>query len=109
MKKSSKKIELASIATIAALVMTACSSGPDVVADCVERTPQPDGTHRIVADENCDRGHSAFYYIYGGSSHGGYVRGGTTIRPSNANISTRSGTVISRGGFGGGGRGGSGG
>jgi hypothetical protein len=108
-RKSSKDIKLASIAALAALVATACSSGPDVVADCVERTAQPDGTHRIVDDDLCDDGHSAFYYIYGGSTYNNhYIRGGTTVRPSNANVSTRSGTTISRGGFGGRGTGGGG-
>lgn len=105
--KRSKAVHVGALVAVAALV-TACGLGEEVTADCVERVTQPDGAHRIVDDRYCDGGsHGAYVYVYGGDSAGRYVRGGTTVRPGDARITTRSGKVISRGGFGG--RGGTGG
>ncbi|MFG1709198.1 hypothetical protein ACFLIM_39005 [Nonomuraea sp. M3C6] len=106
--KRSRTIELGAVAAIASLVLTACGGTDEqVTADCVEQAAQADGSHRVVDDRYCDDSHGTFVYIYGGGSSRGYVRGGTTVRPTNATITTRSGKVISRGGFGGRGTGGS--
>lgn len=86
---------------------------PEVVADCVIATQQADGTYQVVDDRFCDGGsHSAYYYwLYGSSTtdRPGYVRGGTRTLPANANATSRTGKVISRGGFGSSGKGGGGG
>ncbi|WP_336214766.1 hypothetical protein [Nonomuraea sp. LPB2021202275-12-8] len=67
-------------------------------------TQQADGTYQVVDDRYCDGGSHATYYhwLYGSSTTNrtGYVRGGTTAKPADAQISTRTGRVISRGGFG---------
>ncbi len=85
----------------------------EVVADCVIATQQPDGTYEVVDDRFCDDGsHAAYYYwLYGSSTsnRAGYVRGSTRTRPADAQITTRVGKVIQRGGFGGGSRSGKGG
>ncbi|WP_153263092.1 hypothetical protein [Nonomuraea phyllanthi] len=97
-----------------AVAIVAFGGGEDdaeeVVADCVIATQQADGTYQVVDDRYCDGGsHAAYYHwLYGSSTTGrtGYVRGGTTTKPANAQITTRTGKVISRGGFGGRGTGG---
>ncbi|WP_431928617.1 hypothetical protein [Nonomuraea jabiensis] len=99
-----------------AVVVTIASADEDdveeVVADCVIATQQADGTYQVVDDRYCEGGsHVAYYHwLYGSStaSRTGYVRGGTTTRPANAQITSRTGKVISRGGFGGRGTGGGG-
>ncbi|GAA3602114.1 hypothetical protein GCM10022419_103050 [Nonomuraea rosea] len=76
-------------------------------------TPVPeDGTYEVVDDSYCDDdGTSSHYYssgysrgaylwYYGGTRVGTRVRGGTTYRPSDVNISSRTGKEIQRGGFG---------
>lgn len=110
MRKRSSSVTVGALSALSALVMTACTSkGETVTADCVDTTSIADSAYRVVDDRFCDGGsHSAFVYVYGGSYSGGYVRGGTTLRPSNVGITTRSGKVIVRGGFGSGGRGGGG-
>ncbi|MFC4114141.1 hypothetical protein [Nonomuraea zeae] len=86
--------------TIAALVMTACGA-PDVTADCVDRSKTLSGGYKAVDDRYCNGGsHATYTWLYGGNYSGGYVRGGTTVRPSDTGIKTRTGTVIQRGGFG---------
>jgi hypothetical protein len=76
----------------------------EVVADCVIATQQEDGTYQVVDDRYCDGGsHAAYYHwLYGSSttSRTGYVRGGVRTRPADAQITTRVGKVIQRGGFG---------
>lgn len=47
-------------------------------------------------------------WVYGGTSGGRYVRGGTVARPADAAVVTRSGHVTPRGGLGGRGAGGGG-
>ncbi|SDL74291.1 hypothetical protein SAMN05421874_12862 [Nonomuraea maritima] len=97
---------------VVALIATAPDDDPEVVADCVLATKQADGTYQIVDDRYCDGGsHAAYYHwLYGSSttSRPGYVRGGTSLKPANAEITTRRGTVIQRGGFGRSGGGGGG-
>ncbi|GAA3101818.1 hypothetical protein [Nonomuraea salmonea] len=51
--------------------------------------------------------HGAYVWYYGGHRVGTRVRGGTTLKPSDVNISSRSGKSIQRGGFGRGWSGGS--
>ncbi|MEV0617601.1 hypothetical protein AB0I81_30070 [Nonomuraea sp. NPDC050404] len=90
---------------VAAVVSSATDDDvEEVVADCVIATQQADGTYQVVDDRFCDGGsHAAYYYwLYGSSttSRTGYVRGGTRARPADAQITTRVGKVISRGGFG---------
>ncbi|MEV1167381.1 hypothetical protein [Nonomuraea sp. NPDC049784] len=84
----------------------------EVVADCVIATQQADGTYQVVDDRFCDdSSHAAYYHwLYGSSttSRTGYVRGGTTTKPTTAQITTRTGRVVQRGGFGGRGTGGGG-
>ncbi|MFC4112159.1 hypothetical protein [Nonomuraea zeae] len=79
-------------------------------------TPFPDdGSYQVVDDAYCDddngSGTSRHYYssgysrgaymwYYGGTRSGDRVRGGTTYRPSDVNISSRTGKDIQRGGFG---------
>ncbi len=76
----------------------------EVVADCVVATQQPDGSYMVVDDRFCDGGsHAAYYHwLYGSSttSRTRYVRGGVRTRPADAQITTRVGKVIQRGGFG---------
>ncbi|MFF0770941.1 hypothetical protein ACFYUK_18795 [Nonomuraea wenchangensis] len=104
----------AAVAVVTAGVVASLDDGTEeVVADCVIATQQADGTYQVVDDRFCDGGsHAAYYHwLYGSSATGrtGYVRGGTTSRPPNAQIKTRVGTVIQRGGFGKSGTGGKGG
>ncbi|WP_344218872.1 hypothetical protein [Nonomuraea bangladeshensis] len=99
---------------VATIVVGVADDDPEeVVADCVIATQQADGTYQVVDDRFCDGGsHAAYYHwLYGGSatSRTGYVRGGTTSRPPNAQIKTRVGKSIQRGGFGKSGTGGKGG
>lgn len=105
-RKASASITLTTLAAPSLTFAAACAEdeGPEVTADCVVK--QPDGTFKAVDDDLCDdddhHGGSSFVWIYGGSSgSNGRITGGTFNRPTNANISTRSGSVISRGGFGG--------
>ncbi|MGH3436946.1 MAG: hypothetical protein ACRDRN_10830 [Sciscionella sp.] len=54
-------------------------------------------------------GFQSYHYNYGGTVHNGHVTGGSNVKPNNANIKSKSGKVIQRGGFGVGGHGKSGG
>ncbi|GGK90579.1 hypothetical protein Ppa06_57790 [Planomonospora parontospora subsp. parontospora] len=109
-RKSSSVIQVTGLATLSALVLAACTVEETVVSDCVETASRaPDGSYRVVDDRYCEGGsHHGYSHYYGGSSAGGRVHSGTTVRPGNVTITTRSGTVISRGGFGGRGTGGAG-
>ncbi|GBG40894.1 hypothetical protein [Mycobacterium montefiorense] len=86
-------------------------STPDVTAQCVQE--DPNGQPIIVPDSYCT-GHTAglngfyyfgghqYHYYYGSSgSVGSRPIGGSTVAPKGANITTKSGTSISRGGLGG--------
>ncbi|MEV4563933.1 hypothetical protein AB0K12_09195 [Nonomuraea sp. NPDC049419] len=80
-----------------------------------------DGSYQVVDDSYCDDdsrssatgghhyggSHGAYIWYYGGHRVGTRVRGGTTLKPSDVNISSRSGKSIQRGGFGRGWSGGS--
>jgi hypothetical protein len=86
-------------------------SAPNVTAQCVQ--DDPNGQPVIVPDSYCT-GHTAglngfffwgghqYRYYYGSSgSVGSRPIGGTTVAPKGANITTKSGTTIQRGGLGG--------
>ncbi|MEV0158481.1 hypothetical protein B0I32_10135 [Nonomuraea fuscirosea] len=70
----------------------------------------PSGSYQVVDDDYCDDdshryyggGHSrgAYVWYYGGTRIGNRVHRGTTFRPSDVNISSRTGKSIQRGGFG---------
>ncbi|MFI7440364.1 hypothetical protein [Nonomuraea indica] len=111
--KSSKIITLSVIGVVSLMVVGFCSAVQDdeVEADCVNLEMQlPDGTYEVVDDEYCDDdgGHTAFYrgshgaytWYYGGNRVGTRVGKGTTLRPSDVEINSRSGKSIQRGGFG---------
>ncbi|WP_433434545.1 hypothetical protein [Nonomuraea sp. CA-141351] len=84
---------------MSALVLTGCAD--DVTADCVIAGPDGTGAYQIVDDHYCDGGsHASYFWYYGGTASNGHVRGGTTVRPQNVNITSRSGKYITRGGFG---------
>lgn len=111
-KKASKAVKLGAIGVLSVLVVGFCAATDDdyeeVDADCVDmNNPLADGSYPIVDDDLCDDdrrtyvgSHGAYGWYYGGVRAGSHIRGGTTLRPSNAQISTRSGKVIQRGGFG---------
>jgi hypothetical protein len=86
-------------------------STPNVTAQCVQEDPS--GQPVIVPDGYC-AGHSEglngffffgghqYRYYYGSSgSVGSRPSGGSTVAPKGANVTTKSGTSISRGGLGG--------
>jgi len=86
-------------------------STPNVTAQCVQ--DDQNGQPVIVPDSYCT-GHSEgvngffffgghqYRYYYGSSgSVGSRPSGGTTVAPKGANVTTKSGTSISRGGLGG--------
>ncbi|MFE3454640.1 hypothetical protein ACFXJ8_37535 [Nonomuraea sp. NPDC059194] len=117
--KSTKVITLTALGVISLMVVGFCSAQDDyeeVAADCVDLNTQlPDGSYLIVDDDYCDddgggggshSSHHAYGWYYGGVRTGVRVLKGTTVKPAEARISSRSGHVIQRGGFGG--RGGSG-
>ncbi|CQD02308.1 hypothetical protein BN1232_00070 [Mycobacterium lentiflavum] len=86
-------------------------SEPTVTAQCVQEDPS--GQPVIVPDSYCTGhteglngffyygGHQYHYYYGSSGSVGSRPIGGTTTAPKGANITTKSGTSISRGGLGG--------
>ncbi|GAA1007203.1 hypothetical protein Aple_017400 [Acrocarpospora pleiomorpha] len=109
-KKSfrSTAIKLGAIGVLSTLVVGFCAaqdSYDEVDADCVDMSnPLPDGSYPLVDDDFCDddyrRSHAAYGWYYGGVLVGRHVRGGTTLRPAGAQITSRTGKVVQRGGFG---------
>ncbi|GGK82442.1 hypothetical protein Sme01_38110 [Sphaerisporangium melleum] len=119
-------ITLGTMGLLSTLVVGFCAAqqgtfSEQVTADCVNLdSRRPDGSYEVVDDDLCDDddshsgssgsgyhgSHGAYGWYYGGRRQAGRVALGTTIRPSDAHISTRSGSVIQRGGFGGRGSGG---
>lgn len=112
--KSSRVVTFTILGTVSALVLGYCavsSNADDVTADCVDLTQRmDDGSYVVVDDDYCDDdsssrvyvsgSHRAYHWYYGGTRRGNVVRGGTTARPQDVNISSRSGREIQRGGFG---------
>lgn len=91
-------------------------SAPDVTAYCVKTE---NGEEVVVEDRYCTPGQSGFvdgngsgsliilgtgpqyrYYYGGNNTVGKPPVGGTTVKPKSANITTKSGTTIQRGGLG---------
>ncbi|MEU4574864.1 hypothetical protein ACBI99_08685 [Nonomuraea sp. ATR24] len=112
-QRSSKAITLTVIGVVSVMVVGYCAATQDddeVTADCVDTSQQlPDGSYPVVDEDYCDDDHHSHYYAgprgayhwyYGGVRNGTRVRGGTTLRPSDVTISTRTGREIQRGGFG---------
>jgi hypothetical protein len=107
--KSSSVIKLGMMGGLSTLVVGFCVAQnryDEVNADCVDTSSrQADGSYAVVGDDYCDDthyhgSHGAYGWYYGGSRLAGRVMNGTTIKPSGSQISTRSGRVIQRGGFG---------
>lgn len=99
---------------IGALSLTVAACGgndtsDDVTAYCVDQdTYQSDGSYQVADDDYCDddsssyRGsHGGYYWYYGGRRSGARIVKGTTVKPREATITSRSGKTIQRGGFGG--------
>ncbi|GAA3418007.1 hypothetical protein [Streptosporangium vulgare] len=115
--KASKAVTITGIGVVSLLLIGYCSAQEDyeeVGAECVDlNSRQPDGTYAVVDEDYCDDdrhyygSRGAYGWYYGGIRSGTHIRKGTTVRPSDVHITSRKGTVIQRGGFGG--RGGSGG
>jgi hypothetical protein len=110
--KASKAIQLTIVGAVGVLMIAYCaaqSDDDDVVADCVDTSTQlADGSYAVVDEQYCGSTHArpgigtAFLWYYAGTRIGQRVHRGSTIRPSNVNIVSRSGkTTIQRGGFGG--------
>lgn len=113
--KASKVITLTGIGVVSLLLIGYCAAQDDyeeVGADCVDLdSRQPDGSYTVVDDDYCDDSSSstshyygsrgAYGWYYGGVRSGTRIVHGTTVRPSDVHITSRKGTVIQRGGFGG--------
>ncbi|WP_406313130.1 hypothetical protein OHA77_32450 [Streptosporangium sp. NBC_01639] len=113
--KASKVITLTGIGVVSLLLIGYCAAQDDyeeVGADCVDLdSRQPDGSYTVVDDDYCDDDSSstshyygsrgAYGWYYGGVRSGTRIVHGTTVRPSDVHITSRKGTVIQRGGFGG--------
>lgn len=121
-REHKRKIGTIAVVGIAALIgggyLLSRPSEPDpVVASCVGT--DRNGSQTVVADSNCSssgaggsfrgsRTWPQYSYYYGGDARIGRApSGGTTVRPKNVEIKTKSGTVIQRGGLGRGGGSGS--
>ncbi|WP_433241571.1 hypothetical protein ACQPYK_36465 [Streptosporangium sp. CA-135522] len=111
--KASKVITLTGLGVVSVLLIGYCSAQDDyaeVGADCVDlNSRQPDGSYTVVDEDYCDDSHyhgyhgsrGAYSWYYGGVRSGARILRGTTVRPSDVTITSRKGTVIQRGGFGG--------
>ncbi|HEV2086926.1 MAG TPA: hypothetical protein VGR21_01315 [Cryptosporangiaceae bacterium] len=81
-------------------------SGEDVTAYCVDPDSlDAEGNYEVVDEDLCDddgyrSSHGGYFFYYGGVRSGSKVKGGTTVRPQNANITTEKGKTIQRSGFG---------
>lgn len=118
---SSGAVALGTMGLLSTLVLGFCAAqdrfAQRVTADCVDlATRDANGSYQVVDERECDHAsgshvsyssHGAYSWYYGGARQAGRVLSGTTIRPSGAHISSRAGSVIQRGGFGGRGSGGS--
>lgn len=99
--KRSRAVKLSLIAVLSPW-LAACNSTEEVHADCVIKAENGEW---VKVDDNYCEGHpgthSSYVYIYNGTTYNGRVTGGTTVRPRGMQITTGSGKVIQRGGFGG--------
>ncbi|MFG1942623.1 hypothetical protein [Nonomuraea sp. NPDC048826] len=113
-KKSSNVVTLTVIGVVSVMVVGYCaatSNSEEVTADCVDTSERADdGSYVVVEDYYCDDdddggshyygSRAAYHWYYGGTRVGNRVRSGTTLRPSDASITSRNGRTIQRGGFG---------
>ena len=112
-RMSSRAVRLGALGALS-LALVGCGSGSDpddasdeVQAYCVDRNSyQEDGSYLEVDEDLCDdddyrSSHAgAFFWYYGGVRAGSRLKGGTTVRPKGAHITTAKGKTIQRGGFG---------
>ncbi|MCG5219590.1 hypothetical protein [Streptosporangium sp. KLBMP 9127] len=105
--KASKMVTLTVLGVVSMMVVSACARSDDEInADCVDLdTVQPDGSYTVIDEDYCDDdryhgSHGAYSWYYGGVRNGARVVSGTTVRPSDVRITSRTGSVIQRGGFG---------
>ncbi|GAA2853022.1 hypothetical protein GCM10010517_10800 [Streptosporangium fragile] len=127
--KASHVITLAAVGMVSVVVAASCATESDydedrgITADCVASDSlDADGAYLVVDDGKCaydssdtytyhdSSGYSgssgsgpyhAYHWYYGGKRAGDRVSLGSTVRPADVDISSRGGTVIQRGGFGG--------
>ncbi|SDG34020.1 hypothetical protein SAMN05421505_103256 [Sinosporangium album] len=108
--KASIAVSVAGVGVVGLIVAGFVSGDDDEVdADCIDYSSQTDDGYLIVDDDYCDEDspshiyavRSAYHWYYGGRAAAGRVQGGTTVRPSDVSITSRSGTVVQRGGLGG--------
>ncbi|MCG7610059.1 MULTISPECIES: hypothetical protein [Mycobacterium] len=107
-----KKVLMGSVAVVGVVGVIALGyhllHKEEIAASCVK-----DGTNEVVPDSYCSSGHSSsggtfiylgspYRYYYGGNNGGvgTIARGGTLEMPKGTTARTKSGTSISRGGFG---------
>jgi hypothetical protein len=109
MRKASTVVTLGTLGVLSLMVVGFCQAQDDyekVAADCVDMSdPQPDGSYTVVDDDYCDENHyhgthGAYGWYYGGVRSGLHVSRGTTVKPADVEITSRSGRVVQRGGFG---------
>jgi hypothetical protein len=89
-------------------VTATCTTKDDIVVadeqNCDENYARSHGGHTsggFIFMPIVGGGYSQYRYNYGGTGAVGQkISGGTTVKPPKANISTRSGTSVQRGGFG---------
>ncbi|WP_250573236.1 hypothetical protein [Nonomuraea sediminis] len=111
--KASKVIALSAIGVVSLVLVGYCAAqqSEEVTADCVDMSnQQTDGSYEVVDDQFCDDdngrsgfyggSHGAYHWYYGGTRIGTRVLRGSTYRPSDVTISSRTGRSIQRGGFG---------
>lgn len=112
---SSRAVKVGMVSALS-LTLVACGSG-STTARCVDRNAPAKGKggYKVVPDNNCNTGdiddgannaYNRYFWYYGGKSRSGFVSGGSQYRPE-GKIKSSGGRTLSRGGFGGGGRGGS--
>ncbi|MBO4276065.1 hypothetical protein, partial [Microbispora triticiradicis] len=100
--KSSTAVKLGTLGVLSVLLVGFCAAQDDyeeVGADCVDTsTRNPDGSYMVVDDDYCDDdhrhyggSHGAYRWYYGGSRTGARVHNGTTVRPADAKITSRTG------------------
>ena len=112
---SSRAVKVGMVSTLS-LTLVAC--GSSTTARCVDKNAPPTGKggYKVVSDSYCDvddidngssyHPYGRYFWYYGGKrGSNGYVSGGTQTRPD-GKIKSSGGRTLSRGGFGGGGRGG---
>lgn len=104
--KRSQLIRLLSI-PILSFMVTSCIDGVEELettnAVCAVLADDGSGEYVQVDESYCREfsgSHSAYVYHYGAEIRNGRVYGGTTLKPKGKQITTQSGRVIQRGGFG---------